>query len=579
MDAITELNKYMPMDIRFTSSDAPLTKSVMTPKLTAYAKKYPDKYAANIHKIRELGEELAYINGHNMGTNDLTLKNQKHIDNFLDKEDKAIRKMTPTAAKKRLINVFNQVQDMTMVNDTNIISQAKSRGRGNPATASRISAGVVYAVDMNSEPYPFMIKNSLSQGLSSHEQYASGGQARFAAVQSAVSTSEPGAMGKILIANGEDTKISKKDCGTKNGIMVDLTSNDALGRYEAGTNKLINENYFKQLKSMRKKRVRVRSPITCESKSGVCAMCFGLNEKGSLHNVGHNIGIEADQAVSEKATQLILSAKHNVEGKSAGSIPTGFQAAKILLNSTDKFPGKATVSSIGGKVKSISKLNNGGYNINVAGVDHPTNHHVAPKITVGANVDRGDILTNGIASTGDIVQHRGINEARKYLTDALDKVHGGSIDKRNFEVISRGYLNLVKPSGDHSNSDLRTFNSFVPTLKGGHEVRMKSTDKQITKKYLAEPVFHFSPGKQITKKVANYLKTNGVSNVKVSHTPMPYTPIFKTYEQRPLHGKSLWQSINYRGVKRKLKDALLFGQKEDLNDIKSDRAKFALGII
>ncbi len=580
MDAIRELNKLMPHDVRFSASDAPLTKPKINAKLTLYAQKHPAKYASNIHKIRELGEELAYLNGHNMGPKDLTLNNQKDIDKMLHKEDIKVRGMSRDKAKSHLINVFNNVQDMTMANDgNNLVSQAQSKGRGNPATASRIAAGVVYAVDMNSEPYPFMIKNSLSKGLNAHEQYVSGGQARFAAVQAAVSTSEPGAMGKVLIANAEDIKIAEKDCGTRNGIMVSTIGNDGLSRYEAGSNKLITEQYLKTLRRMGKKKIKVRSPITCRSKQGVCAMCMGKNSNGNLPSVGHNVGIEAAQGLSEKSTQLILSAKHNVSGKSASQIPSGFQAQKILLNSTEKYNGKAAVSSTGGMVKSINKLTTGGYNINIGGVDHMTSPHVAPTVAVGSTVDRGDILTNGIASTKDMVTHRGILEARKYLSDALDKANNGSIDKRNFEVVSRGYLNLVKPTSDKSSTQMKTFDEFVPTLSGTHVKSMSTGDKQITKKYLAEPALHFSPGKQITKKVAGYLKKNGVKSVQVSHGPLDYQPVFKTYEQRPLFGKSMWQQINYRGIKKGLTEGLLFGKKEDTKNIRSDRARFALGIL
>lgn len=579
MDAIAELNKLMPSDVQFSASDAPLTKPKINPKLALFARKHPDLYARNIHKIRELGEELAYLNGHNIGPKDFELKNKHAITQLLDKEESAIRKMKPEDAKKHLLNVFSKVEDMTMQNKNNIISQALSKGRGNPESAARISGGVVYAVDMKSEPYPFIIKNSLASGLSSHEQYVSGGQARYAAVQSAVSTSEPGAMGKILIANSEDIKIDMKDCGTKNGILSDVNTNDPLGRYMAGSNILIDENKLKSLRASGLKRVKVRSPLTCESKHGVCAMCMGKNSEGNLPELGHNVGIESAQSMSEKATQLILSAKHNVGGKTSSHIPVGFQAAKILLNSTEKYKGKASVATTGGTVKSVSKLNTGGYNINISGVDHFTSPHVTPTVMAGSTVDRGAILTNGIASTRDIMENRGMLEARKYLSDELDKAHSGSIDKRNFEVISRGYLNLVKPTGDTENEALKTYDAFVPTLKGSHQVTMKTSDKQITKKYLAEPTLHFSPGKQITKNVANTLNRNGIGSVLVSHTPPSYQPVFKTYEQRPLFGKSMWQQINYRGIKKGLREGLLFGKKEDTNNIDSDRAKFALGIL
>ncbi len=309
-------------------------------------------------------------------------------------------------------------------------------------------------------------------------------------------------------------------------------------------------------------------------------MCMGKNEKGALPSMGHNVGIEAAQSVSEKATQLILSAKHHVEGKAGGSnIPTGFKAAKIALNSTDKYPGKATVSEIGGVVQKVDKLHTGGYNINVSGVDHAVAHSISPKVRVGMRIDRGDIMTNGLASTKDIVNNRGILEARMHLTNELDKANNGTIDRRNLEVISRGYLSLVKPKGNTGFSDIRSFDSFVPTLSGTHVMNMKTRDKQITKKFLAEPALAYSPGRQITRSMANDLAKNGISNIKISHTALPYEAIFKTYEQKPLANNSIWQKMNYRGIKKGILEALSFGDKEDTSKLRSDRAKFTLGIL
>ena len=73
MSVLDKLNSLMPPDVKFTSADTPLTKPIMNVKLVLFAQKHPDMYAKNIHKIRELGEELAYLNGHNMGLNEQTV--------------------------------------------------------------------------------------------------------------------------------------------------------------------------------------------------------------------------------------------------------------------------------------------------------------------------------------------------------------------------------------------------------------------------------------------------------------------------------------------------------------------------
>jgi len=578
MTSIREINKYLPTELHFKNSDAPLTKPKVNARLQSFAKKYPLQYSENIHKIGDLGEELAYLSGHNMGINDLHLSNHKEIKNFLDVQDKIISRLPEKEAKRHLISTFNKLQGMTLKNKNNgIVIQALSKARGNPSTATRVTGAVGFAVDMNSEPYPFLIKNSLSNGLSAHEQYASGGQARYAAVQAAVSTSEPGAMGKVLIANTEDLKVVMHDCGTTNGKLFSINDRDLIGRVEAKTNKVLDEQYLKSLKSKGVKNVVARTVETCRAKHGVCALCFGKNSTGQFHNTGHNIGIESSQSLAEKATQLVLSAKHNVAGKESSHIPSGFEATKILLNSTEKFKGKATVATTQGTVTKISKLPTGGYNMTIAGKDHYVIPGISPKVSVGHTVEEGDILTNGIASTKDILLHRGVVEARHYLSNALQKSTGGVIDKRNLEVISRGYLNLIKPKGLNGEHSLMTYDESIGDLKGSNIVNMKVGDRQIVKKFLAEPKLHYSIGHKITKDTISNLRKAGVKEISVSHSKPNYETIFKTYEQRPMNGKSIWQQINYRGIKKGLSQNVTSGDNENLSNIHSDRAQLLLG--
>jgi len=577
---LAELNALMPKDIRFSRSDYPLSKTNMNPKLIEFAKKYPDLYSRNIHKIRELGEEVGYKSGHNVGLDDMFLKNQSQIDKKLNGIEKQISHSTKENSKKILIRSFNDIQKMTVANSgNNIVTQAQSKGRGNPATAARSIGSVVFAVDMNSEPYPFLIKNSLAKGLNAHEQYASGGQARFAAVQTAVSTSQPGAMGKILIANAEGLKISEKDCGTRNGVEERIDDGSLIGRYEAGTNSLITNRLLSDRKKRGKKRILVRSATTCRSKKGVCSMCYGKTTSGGTANIGHNAGIEAAQTVSEKATQLILSAKHNVQGRSKSTIPTGFEAQKILLNPTDKYKGKSTLSSTEGKVDSIEKLPIGGYSISVAGEKHHVGHDVFPLVKPGDMITKGQKISSGLTSTRDVVQHKGILEARNYLATELHKANGGKIDKRNFEIIARGYLNLSKNKNDVSNESMFDFDSHVQTLTPPYTQTLKVNNPQVTNKFLVDAFETNSPGARVTSAMVKKAKSHGVNEFKVSHSPMAYTPVFKTYEQKPQHSGSLWQKINFRGINKAIKNDLLFGERTDLNRLGSDRAKYSVGTL
>jgi len=577
MEIIKQLNSLLPDNLHFKKEDAPLTKAKLKKRLVEFAKQNPELYKKNIHLIGDLGEEVAYTYGHHVGLNDLLHPKRKEIKKFLEKEDKKLSLMSNEKKKARLIDLFSDVQKKTMsINNNHLVDQGNSRGRGNPATITRTLGAPIYTVDMNSEPFPFMLKNSLSEGYRSHEMFAAGSQARYAAVQAATSTSEPGAMGKVLVANTEHLKICCKDCGTKNGIEYKVDDPQIIGRYEAGTNRLITKDYVNQLKKQKKKTIIVRDPITCQAKDGICAMCYGHNAMGKLYEPGHNIGIQASQTVGEKATQLVLSAKHNIKGKITSNIPTGFEAQKILLNTPKSFRGKATISTTDGKVEKIEKLNTGGYNVVIAGKTHYISPEVKPKVKVGDEVFKGQTLSTGLASPREIMEHSGVYQARKYTVDKLYEANGGDIDKRVFGVLSRGYLELAKHKNDDMH-ELHNYDALLHTVEVPNTHVVKVSDKQITNKYLAQPFLHYSPGTKITSGIVKKMKQHGLKEVKVSHNPFPIVPVYKTYEQKPLANTPIWQKMNYRGIKKGLTGELLYNNETDINRLQSDRAKYTLG--
>jgi hypothetical protein len=578
-NVIQELNKYLPSDLKITGKDLPLTKTKLKKRLSEYAKKYPEKYAQNIHKIGELGEELGYVYGHHIGINDLIHNKKNQIKYYLTKEDAKLKKMSDEQKRKHLLKVFDKVQDMVgTIKDNHLVDQGYSKGRGNPNTITRTIGASVYTIDMHGSPYPFMIKNSLSSGLASHEAFTAGSQARYAAVSAANSTSEPGAMSKILVANTERLKICCKDCGTTNGVEYSVDDSQILGRYEAKTNKLITKDYIKQLKKQHKKTIIVRDPTTCLAPEGVCQMCYGTNQVGRHFDVGHEIGIQASQTIGEKSTQLVLSTKHNIAGSIKSKIPTGFEAQKILLNTPEYFPGKATIATTDGVVDKIEKLNTGGYNIYIADKPHYVSSDVEHTVKVGQSVNKGDIISTGLASPRELVEYAGVNQARKYVVDKLYESNGGDIDKRVFGVVTKGYLDLARHKNDNMHQ-LYSYDALVSNIELPHTVKMSPKDKQILNKYLAEPFLHYSLGTKITEQIRQKMLQHNIKEIKVAHNPPSIVPVYKTYEQRPLTNTSVWERMNYRGIKKGLSEELLYSGETDFSKSTNNRAKYTLGVL
>jgi DNA-directed RNA polymerase subunit beta' len=180
--------------------------------------------------------------------------------------------------------------------------------------------------------------------------------ARKGLADTALKTANSGYLTRRLVDVAQDLVISELDCGTENGLTmmpiieggdvveplvervlgrvaaVDVTtpgSDDVL--ITAGT--MIDENLVLVLEDHGIDKMIVRSIITCESRHGVCAKCYGRDlGRGHLVNIGEAVGVVAAQSIGEPGTQLTMRTFHiggaasrsaavsNVQVKSAGSV-------------------------------------------------------------------------------------------------------------------------------------------------------------------------------------------------------------------------------------------------------------------
>jgi DNA-directed RNA polymerase subunit beta' len=125
---------------------------------------------------------------------------------------------------------------------------ALTGARGNPAQLQQGTASPMMAADVRGVPIPVAIKHSFAEGLSNAEHLAMSYGGRASTVMSQLSTEKPGALFKRLTPTVFHEVITEPDCGTKQGIPIPIGDKLSLiGRYEAGTNHLIDEQYLKEL--------------------------------------------------------------------------------------------------------------------------------------------------------------------------------------------------------------------------------------------------------------------------------------------------------------------------------------------
>ncbi len=178
------------------------------------------------------------------------------------------------------------------------------------------------------------IKASFREGLRVLEYFSSTHGARKGLADTALKTADSGYLTRKLADVGQNCVVSTHDCGTVNGIskgevhkgdqlLISLSLNirgrvacDSIVRLvddevivKAG--ELITMEKAELVEALGYEKIRVRSPLTCEAPTGVCAKCYGMDlSRGALVETGLAVGIVAAQSIGEPGTQLTMRTFH-----------------------------------------------------------------------------------------------------------------------------------------------------------------------------------------------------------------------------------------------------------------------------
>ena len=186
------------------------------------------------------------------------------------------------------------------------------------------------------------ILSNFKEGLSVLEYFISTHGARKGLADTALKTADAGYLTRRLVDVAQDVVINEEDCGTLRGLtikalkkneeIVETLFDRILGRvtlhdvYHPISNEVIieagqeiNEEIAKIIEESPVESVEIRSVLTCESKRGVCALCYGRNlASGRLVQKGEAVGVIAAQSIGEPGTQLTLRTFH--QGGTASNI-------------------------------------------------------------------------------------------------------------------------------------------------------------------------------------------------------------------------------------------------------------------
>ena len=178
------------------------------------------------------------------------------------------------------------------------------------------------------------ITANFREGLNMLQYFISTHGARKGLADTALKTANSGYLTRRLVDVTQDLVVVEDDCGTKNGLVVkalveggevvEALRERILGRvaasdiinpetqatvYEAGT--LLVEDVVDAIEALGIDEVKVRTPLTCETRFGLCAKCYGRDlGRGYMVNAGEAVGVIAAQSIGEPGTQLTMRTFH-----------------------------------------------------------------------------------------------------------------------------------------------------------------------------------------------------------------------------------------------------------------------------
>ncbi|MDR9393669.1 MAG: DNA-directed RNA polymerase subunit beta' [Roseovarius sp.] len=258
------------------------------------------------------------------------------------------------------------------------------------------------------------IISNFKEGLTVLEYFNSTHGARKGLSDTALKTANSGYLTRRLVDVAQDCIVREHDCGTDRAITAEAAVNDGevvaslgervLGRVAAEDivdpandealvreGQLIDERSADTIEAAAVQTARIRSPLTCESEDGVCAMCYGRDlARGTMVNTGEAVGIIAAQSIGEPGTQLTMRTFH-IGGVAQGAQQSFLEASQqgtISFENAQTLENSAGETLVMGRNMKIRILGDSDQEL----ASHKVGYGTKLFIKEGDKVQRGDKL-------------------------------------------------------------------------------------------------------------------------------------------------------------------------------------------
>src|SRR5712664_426027 len=395
-----------------------------------------------------------------------------------------------------------------------IYMMADSGARGSAAQIRQLAGmrGLMAKPDGSIIETP--ITANFREGLNVLQYFISTHGARKGLADTALKTANSGYLTRRLVDVTQDLVVTEDDCATQNGVsmkalveggeVVEALRERILGRvtasevlhpetqevlYNAAT--LLNEDEVENIEALGIDEVRVRTPLTCDTRWGLCAACYGRDlARGSSVNVGEAIGVIAAQSIGEPGTQLTMRTFHiggaasraavanQVEAKSNGTVRftpqiryvTNPKGEKVVISRT----GEVLVTDDNGRERERHKIPYGATLL----------------VADGKPVKAGQTLASWDPHTRPIITEYGGLVRFEHIEE------GVTVAKQIDEVTGLSTLVVIDPkrraaAGKGLRPQVKLLN------ESGEEIRIAGTDHPITITFQVGSLITVRDGQQV----------------------------------------------------------------------------------
>ena len=351
-------------------------------------------------------------------------KYNKVIDIWSRANDMVSKSMMDGLSKEPVINRDGDEELQDSFNS--VYMYADSGARGSPAQIRQLAGmrGLMAKPDGSIIETPIIA--NFREGLNVLQYFISTHGARKGLADTALKTANSGYLTRRLVDVAQDLVVTELDCGTDQGLtmapvieggdIIETLGDRVLGRlpvndickpgtdevvFPAGT--MFDENAIDRLEELGVDEVLVRSPITCETRHGLCATCYGRDlARGHVVNVGEAVGVIAAQSIGEPGTQLTMRTFH-IGG--AASRATAVDSIQVKQAGTVRLHNVKTAERADGTFVAVSRSGE----LAVAGEDgrererYKLPYGAIIKVAEQGRVEAGDIAASWDPHTHPIV--------------------------------------------------------------------------------------------------------------------------------------------------------------------------------